>query len=93
MQKIAERRSPDIAFYDIESLISAPTKSAVDRTETHTPKGSYLGVDTTNGEEEIFDEEHTWMDEVVMSIEAQDPAFEIESQVDSLANSNASIIR
>jgi hypothetical protein len=28
------------------------------------------------------DEEYTWMDEVVTSVEAQDPAFEIESQVD-----------
>jgi hypothetical protein len=62
MLKIAERRRPDIAFYNIESLISAPTKYVVDRTETHTPTGSYLVVDTANGEEEIFDEEHTWMD-------------------------------
>jgi hypothetical protein len=61
MQKIVERRRPVIVFYDIESLILALTKSAVDRTETYTPMGSYLMVDTANGEEEIsMKRTHGW---------------------------------
>jgi len=47
-----------------------------------TPTGSYLAVDPTNGEEEILDEEHAWIDGAVTSIEAQDSAFEIEAEVD-----------
>jgi hypothetical protein len=39
-------------------------------------------VDTANGEEDIFNEEHTWMDEVITSVEAQNLAFEIKSKVD-----------
>ncbi|KAG1830992.1 hypothetical protein DFJ58DRAFT_848325 [Suillus subalutaceus] len=81
-EKIAERRRPDVAFCDIESLISAPTKSPVDRTEKHGSTGSYSSVDTADGEEEVLDEEYTWLDEVVASVQAQDSAFDVEAEVD-----------
>ncbi|KAG1838435.1 hypothetical protein DFJ58DRAFT_733809 [Suillus subalutaceus] len=69
-------------MYDPESLISAPTKSPVDRTEKHGSIGSSLSVDTADGEEEVLDEEYTWLDEVVASVQAQDSAFEVEAEVD-----------
>ncbi|KAG2740615.1 hypothetical protein P692DRAFT_20956597 [Suillus brevipes Sb2] len=82
VQKFAERRQPDVAFCDIESLISAPTKSPVDQKERHGSKGSYLSVDTADGEEEVLGEECTWLDEAVTSVPAQDSAFEVEAEVD-----------
>ncbi|KAG1839257.1 hypothetical protein F4604DRAFT_1691315 [Suillus subluteus] len=81
-EKIAERWWPDVAFCDIESLIFAPTKSPVDRREKHGSTGSYLSMDTIDGEEEVLDEEYTWLDEVVASVQAQDSAFEVEAEVD-----------
>ncbi|KAG1853661.1 hypothetical protein F4604DRAFT_1686250 [Suillus subluteus] len=83
-EKITERWQPDVAFCDIESVISAPTKSpaSVDQTEKHESTGSYLYIDTADGEEEMLDEEYTWLDEAVASVPAQDSAFEVEAEVD-----------
>ncbi|KAG2746790.1 hypothetical protein P692DRAFT_20820201 [Suillus brevipes Sb2] len=74
-EKFAERRRPDVAFCDIESLISAPMKSPVDQKERHGSKGSYLSVDTADGEEEMLDEECTWLDnysKTIIAMASQD---------------------
>ncbi|KAG1851637.1 hypothetical protein DFJ58DRAFT_842118 [Suillus subalutaceus] len=70
-------------MYDPESLISAPTKvpCGPDR-KAWRSIGSSLSVDTADGEEEVLDEEYTWLDEVVASVQAQDSAFEVEAEVD-----------
>ncbi|KAG1759650.1 hypothetical protein EDD22DRAFT_849092 [Suillus occidentalis] len=83
-EKFAERWWPDVAFCDIESLISAPTtKSPAEKPGKHELAGSYLSVDTTDGEEEMLEEEYTWLDDMVTdSIPAQDSAFEVEAEVD-----------
>ncbi|KAG1811257.1 uncharacterized protein BJ212DRAFT_1483915 [Suillus subaureus] len=83
-EKIAERQWPDVAFCDIKSVISTPTKSpaSVDQTEKHESTGSYLSVDTADGEEEMLNEEYTWLDEAVTSVPAQDSAFEVKAEVD-----------
>ncbi|KAG1749079.1 uncharacterized protein EDB91DRAFT_1079170 [Suillus paluster] len=81
-EKIMERRWLDVAFCDIGSLISAPTKSPVDRTEKHGSTGSYFSMDTADGEEEMLNEEYTWLDEMVTSVPAQDSAFKVEAEVD-----------
>jgi hypothetical protein len=54
----------------------------VDQKERHGSKGSYLSVDTADGEEEVLGEECTWLDEAATSVPSQDSAFEVEAEVD-----------
>ncbi|KAG1735273.1 uncharacterized protein EDB91DRAFT_1083730 [Suillus paluster] len=48
---------------------------------SYEPTGSYLSVDTEEQEEILEDEEDTWLDEKLVSKPAEDPAFDIEVDV------------